>query len=145
MPARLTRKAMRFIDEHANSIIFTLFGVMLVVAVFAAIGWHNARRAQERLTAVEAIVEAERLGKRIADVSTCFNQSRSRPRLIVILRGIQTELEPDPRQALGELIDEYEDATPSEDDCVRLARKNGIEPKPYLQNPPSEAAQEEER
>lgn len=144
MPGRLTRKAMALIDEHANSIIFVMFAVMLTVAVFAAIGWHNARNAQRRLNTVETTLEAERLGKRIADVSTCFNQAHSRPRLIVILRGIQTELAPDPRQALGDLIDEYEGSTPTETECARLARRKGIDPMPYLNDPPSEAAPTEE-
>ena len=139
MPRRIHRKATAFIDEHANTILFLLSFLMVITAIFAAIGWNQARTAQRRLTNVEAIQQAELLGKNIADVTTCFNAAKNRPRLIVILRGISVELEPDPRQALGDLIDEYEMTTPATADCVALARKSGVDPKPYLKNPPSDA------
>jgi hypothetical protein len=93
---------------------------------------------------VEAQQAAERLGKAVADVTTCFNAAARRPALEVILRGIAAELEPDPRQALTQYIDEYTKDTPTEVDCIKLARKNGIDPKPYIQNPPSEAGNGEE-
>lgn len=136
MPSRATRKAMDLIDEHANSIIFVMFAVMLVTAIFAAIGWNQARDAQRRLTTIEAERRAERVGKDVADVTTCFNAARNRPRLIIILRGISVELEPDPRQALNELIDQYGSDTPTLARCARLARERGIDPRPYIRNPP---------
>lgn len=142
MTARATRRAVDIIDEHANSIIFVMFAVMLITAVFAAIGWDKARKAEMRVTTVEANLAAEQLGKRIADVSTCFLQAHTRPRLVVILRGISLELENDPRQALLELIDEYEAETPTRKSCAELAREKGINPRPYLRNPPGQPREE---
>lgn len=139
MPKRVARKGLLFVDEHANLIISVMFFAMLVVAIFAAVGWNNAHQAQERLNTVEANQQAEKLGKQIADVATCFNQAKNRPRLIVILRGISVNLRMEPRRALLDLINEYEARTAKVSDCVALARKNGINPKPYLKNPPSEA------
>jgi len=145
MPKRLVRAPLNWLDRHANVVLFGLSVLMVLAAIFAAIGWNKARDAQRRLTTVESSLAAEKLGKQIADVTTCFNQAKSRPRLIVILRGISVELEPDPRQALNNLIDDYERGTPSVVECVVLARKNGIDPKPYLNNPPSEAGNGENR
>lgn len=139
MPKRLIRKALLVVDKHANMIIFLLAFGMLLVAVFAAVGWHNARNAQTRLTTVEEKQQAEELGKNIADVTSCFNRAKSRPGLVVILRGIAVKLDPNPRAATLKLIDSYEQNTPTVDDCVRLARKRNIDPKPYLRNPPSQA------
>lgn len=136
---RPTIWASRQIDRHANSILFVLLALAVIAGVWAALGWNKARDAQRRLTSVEAAQQTELTGKKIADVATCFNQAKNRPRLVVILRGIAVELEPDPRQALNELIDDYEHSTATEADCVALARKNGIDPKPYLKHPPSEA------
>jgi hypothetical protein len=130
---------MDLIDEHANSILFVMFVVMMIAATFAAIGWNKARDAQRRLTSVEAVQRQEELGKRVADVTTCFNQAYGRPRLIVILRGIAVELEPDPRAAIQEIIDEYESTTPTEAACVKLARRHRINPGPYLKHPPARA------
>lgn len=139
MSRRVLRGLMVKVGEHANPLLLLLLVVTIGVSIFAAAGWNKARDAQRRVNTVEAEQQAERLGKQIADVTTCFNQAKGRPRLIVILRGIAIELESDPRQALNELIDEYDAATPSQIDCIKLARKNGIDPKPYLKNPPSEA------
>jgi hypothetical protein len=145
MPKRLVRRPLNFVDRNANAILFGLSVLMVFTAIFAAIGWDKARNSQRRLTSVETTIAAERLGKQIADVTTCFNASRNRPRLILILRGISVELEPDPRQALNSLIDDYESSTPSTGDCIELARKNGIDPRPYLKNPPSDAGNGESR
>lgn len=139
MPARITRRAMLVIDEHANTIIFLMFAVMLVTAIFAAIGWNKARGAERRVTVIEAERAAEAVGKNIADVTTCFNAARNRPRLILILRGIAVELEPDPRAAIQDFIDEYGSDTPTIASCSKLATDRGIDPRPYVQNPPSSA------
>lgn len=136
---RAIRKSLSLIGKHDSAILFVLLIVTLFLSVFAAVGWVKARDAQHRLNTVEATQKAELLGKHIADVTTCFNASKNRPRLITILRGIAVELEPDPRQQLYELLDEYEATTPTVVDCVALARKYGIDPKPYVQNPPSAA------
>jgi hypothetical protein len=116
----------------------------VIALIVAVLGWNKAAEAQRRVTTVEAQQAAERLGKAVADVTTCFNAAARRPALEVILRGIAAELEPDPRQALTQYIDEYTKDTPTEVDCIKLARKNGIDPKPYIQNPPSEAGNGEE-
>jgi len=131
--------ASRQIDHHANTILFVLLVVSLIAAIWAALGWNKARDAQRRLTSVEATQKAEVLGKQIADVTTCFNQARNRPRLTIILRGIAVELEPLPQEQLQKLLDDYSRDTPARADCVVLARKYGIDPKPYVQNPPTEA------
>jgi len=135
MPRRIVQK----VGEYHAPILLLLLAATVVISIFSAIGWSRAKDAQKRLTSVEETQRAEALGKKIADVTTCFNQSKNRPKLIVILQGIAVELEPDPRQALNDLISEYEAGTPSPADCIALARKNGIDPKPYLKNPPSEA------
>jgi lipopolysaccharide biosynthesis regulator YciM len=120
-------------------LLLLLLATTVIISIFAAVGWNKARDTQRRLTTVEAEQNAERLGKQIADVTTCFNQAKNRPRLTLILRGIAVELEADPRQALNELIDDYEASTPATTDCIALARKNHIDPGPYLKHPPSEA------
>ena len=129
----------RQIDRHANLVIFVLLVVSLVATVWAMLGWSAARNAQHRLGTVEARNQAEDLGKQVADVTTCFNQARNRPRLVIILRGISVELEPLPRDQLQSLIDEYSKDTPTVVQCVALARKYKIDPEPYLKNPPSQA------
>lgn len=134
MPDRVLRNTLRFIDRWHSPILLMLGVALIIALIFAISGYTKAESAHEALA-------AERLGKHIADVTTCFNQAQSRPRLILILRGIQAEVEPDPRQALAELIDEYERSTPSRADCSRLARELGIDPAPYLRNPPSQATQ----
>lgn len=139
MPERLARRWVSFAGRHDELIILALCVALVVALIFAVLGWNKATDAQRRVTSVETQLETERIGKAIADVTTCFNQARVRPRLIKILRGIQVELEPDPRQALGDLIDEYDSDTPSTADCVILARKRGVDPRPYVQNPPSQA------
>lgn len=136
---RIVRPWLEFVGKHDTVILFLLLVVTVFLAVFAAIGWNKARNAQRRLTTVEATQAAEVLGKKIADTTSCFNRAYGRPGLIIVLRGIAVKLDPDPRQAVLELIDRYERDTPSVGDCVTLARKNGIDPKPYLRNPPSEA------
>lgn len=145
MPKRLLRQTLTFVDEHANVILFLLSCAMVLTAIFAAIGWDHARNAQRRLTTVETKQRDEEIGKKIADVTSCFTRAKGRPQLILILRGIAVKLDPDPRHAVLELIDTYEHQTPSVADCVVLARKNGIDPKPYLKNPPSEAGNGEAR
>lgn len=145
MPDRVVRKGVDFIDKHATLLIFIMLVTMLLTAIFASVGWNQARQAQNRLNSVEETQRAEKLGKQIADVTTCFNRARNTPRFIVILRGLALELEPDPRQAVNELISEYEQDVPSKADCVALAKKNGIDPRPYLKNPPSEAGNNQGR
>lgn len=132
MPRRLIARWNEFSGVHASIIILLLAVALVIALVFAVSGFTKAR-------GVESQLETERIGKQIADVATCFSSSRTRPRLVVILRGIQTELEPDPRQALGELISEYEKDTPTTQDCVDVAEGFGIDPSPYLRNPPTEA------
>jgi len=142
---RPTVWVIRQIDRHANAIIFLLLVVSLLATVWAMLGWSAARNAQHRLTSVEARNQAEDLGKQVADVTTCFNQAKNRPRLVIILRGISVELEPLPRDQLQSLIDDYSKDTPTVVRCVALARKYKIDPEPYLKNPPSEAGNGESK
>jgi hypothetical protein len=136
------QRATAILDKHGEAILLLLMAALVIALIFAVLGWNKATDAQKRVTTVEAQQEAERLGKNVADVTTCFNAAKRRPGLIVILRGIAVELEPDPRQALNELIDAYGKDTPTTADCVVLARKRGIDPAPYINNPPSEAGKE---
>ena len=145
MTRRLVRRALNFQGRHAQAISLVLSFALCVALIVAVLGWRSARDAQRRLTSVELQLTTEKIGKDIADVTTCFNAAKRRPGLIVILQGIAVELEPDPRQALNELIDQYGQDTPTVPDCVALARKRGIDPKPYVDNPPSEAGEKEPR
>lgn len=136
MPDRLVRHAFGWIDRHAELAIFVMFVVMLLAAIFAAIGWNKARGAERRITVIEAQRAAELAGKNIADVATCFNTARNRPRLIVVLRGLAADSSSgDTRRALQEIITEYGMGTPTLDKCEKLAIERGVDPEPYLKNP----------
>jgi hypothetical protein len=128
---------MQWVGKHAVGIMLLLMFVALAALLVAVQGWRTATSTREQL-------QAEKLGKVIADVTSCFNAADRRPQLELILRGIAAEIEPDPRQALTTYIDDYTRNTPDRQDCVALAEKNGIDPKPYLKNPPSEAGKQQE-
>ena len=138
MPERVYRKAEHYVEDHPFEVIMLLLVALVVALIFAISGYTKARN-------VENTLQAERLGKAIADVTTCFNSAERRPQLEVILRGIASELQPDPRAALNGYIDDYTKNTPTRDDCVELAESHGIDPQPYLNNPPSEAGKQEDR
>jgi len=139
------QRFLSWMGKHDEAIMLTLTAALVIALIFAVLGWNKAVNAQERVTSVETQLATEKLGKAIADVTTCFNQAMNRPRLLTILRGISVELEPDPRQQLSGLIDDYERDTPTNVDCIKLSRKTGIDPKPYINNPPSEAGNKEGR
>lgn len=135
---RAARRMMVWMDKHARGIMLGLMFVALISLLVAVSGWRKATDAQQKL-------EAERVGKAIADITSCFNAADRRPQLELILRGIAAELEPDPRQALTTYIDQYTKNTPTRADCVALAVKHHIDPGPYIKNPPSEAGNGEAR
>jgi len=140
MPQRVLRRALEFQGRHAKAISLLLSVALSIALLFAFLGWRTAVNAQDRVNILEARAVAEDVGKGIADVTTCFNAAQRRPGLLTILRGIAVELDPDPRQAMNELIDRYGRDTPTEQDCIALARERDIDPAPYIKNPPSEAA-----
>lgn len=132
MPARVTRHAMNFIDEHANTIIFLMFVVMLLTAIFASIGWNQARNAQQRVNVIELDRAAERKAADIQRVSTCFTTARNRPRVIQILEGLAASLDDRvTRSALDDQIEAYDESTPTRTGCLALAAELGIDPKPF--------------
>ena len=144
MHKQLARRWAEFASRNAALMLFLMSAALVIALIVAVLGWNKAVEAQRRVTTVEAQQAAERLGKAVADVTTCFNAAARRPALVQILRGIAVELEPDPRQALNGFIDDYDRDTPTEVDCIKLARQKGIDPRPYIQNPPSEAGNGEE-
>ena len=143
MPDRIVRRYLEWSGDHDEIIKGVLLVALLLMTMVAFLGWNSARNAQQRVTSVETQLAAEQVGKAIADVTTCFNSADRRPQLETILRGIASELQPDPRAALNGYIDQYTKNTPTREDCVKLAEKNGLDPQPYLNNPPSEAGNQE--
>jgi hypothetical protein len=141
MPDRVVRKTLELIGKHTSLVVFVLTVTMLIAAIFAALGWNEAREAQRRLTSVEQQQRDEATGKDIADVTTCFNQSYTTPTLIVILRGIAVKLDSDPRDATLALIDQMDNDSPTLQDCRMLARRLGIDPSPYIRNPSARAGE----
>lgn len=140
MSRRLARRALAFQGRHTQAIV-TLLSVALVIAlVVAVLGWNEARQAQKRVTSVETQLETERIGKNIADVTTCFNRAYGRPALVTIFRVIAgVAADTTDRAVISEAIADYNRDTPTEMDCVRLARERGIDPKPYIKDPPLKA------
>ena len=130
------RVAYNWIGRHSNIIITGLLLVAFGLAIFAGDGYRRARDAQRRVNAIELERAQEEIGKRVADVATCFNRARSRPQLILVLRGIAGQLQDgDARRAALAVVMEYENDTPSRADCIALAKKQGVDPDPYLDEP----------
>jgi len=103
-------------------------------------------RAQQRVTAVEVQLEAERVGKNIADVTTCYNRAYGRPALSVVLGVIAgVAADADSRAIIMESINRYNRDTPTLAACERLAMERDIDPTPYIRNPPSKAGNEEDK
>jgi len=130
------RRAQEWVGRHRDLIITTLLIVAFGLAIFAGDGYRRARNAQQRVNAIELERAQEAIGKRVADVATCFNRARSRPQLILVLRGIAGGLsDGDARRAALQIVMEYESSTPGRADCIALARKLDVDPSPYLEDP----------
>ena len=66
---------------------------------------------------------------RTSEVATCYAQARGRPSLIVIFRvlaGVATDSTD--RDVITALVDTYESATPTLNECDKLARTRGLDP-----------------
>ena len=137
MPKRAVRQWFLLVDRYHKPLMFLMMLALIFALIVAVLGWNTARNVENQL-------QAERIGKAIADVTTCFNSADRRPQLETILRGIASELQPDPRAALNGYIDNYTANTPSRDDCAKLAESMSIDPAPYLSDPPSEAGNGQE-
>lgn len=145
MPRTLER-LLAFQERHAQKILFVLAVALCVALVIAVLGWNEARQAQQRVTSVETQLETQRIGKNIADVTTCFNRAYGRPALSTVLRTIAgVAASSDDRAIINGAIRAYNEDTPSVVDCTVLARQRGIDPKPYIKDPPTEAGNDQGR
>ena len=130
------RRAQEWVGRHRDLIITILLMVAFGLAVFAGDGYRRARNAQQRVNAIELERAQEAIGKRVADVATCFNRARARPQLTLVLRGIASQFQDgDQRRAALQLVMDYEAETPGRADCIALARKLDVDPAPYLEDP----------
>lgn len=130
------RRAIDWIGYHSKGILTGLLLLSVALAIFAGDGYRRAADAQRRVNAIELERQQEEVGKRVADVATCFNRARARPQLTLVLRGIAGQFEDgDQRRAALQLVTDYEADTPGRADCIALAKKLGVDPGPYLENP----------
>lgn len=107
--------------------------VTVTLSVIVIVLYGQLNGAERRIAGLEA-------AGRVAEVATCYVQARGRPPLIVILRGIAIKLDPDPRDATNDLVDELEAETPTIKECDMLARKRGLNPKDF---PPPQITNQE--
>jgi uncharacterized membrane protein len=129
-----------FASRNASLLLFLMSGILVVALVVAVLGWNKAKTAQQRVTAVEVQLEAERVGKNIADVTTCFNRAYGRPALSAVLRTIAgVTIDSTDRTIINRAIEKYNRDTPTVDACRALAVERNIDPTPYINNPPTEA------
>ena len=133
MARRIVQRWFSFADRHYR-ILFLVMAVALVIAlIFAVSGFNKARSVEQDLA-------AERVGKAIADVTTCFNRANARPQLVRVLRALANAVDDQAdRLDVHDFVDQYEEQTPTRDECAATAAEMGIDPAPYLENPPSEA------
>lgn len=99
----------------------------IVVGFLSVVGFvlrGQVNDARTRLAAIET-------GTKIGQIATCYASARARPNLIIILRGIASKLDPDPRDATNDLVDQYEANTPTTDECNRRARAAGLDPRDF--------------
>lgn len=147
MPKRLVTVPMRlwngFVTRHPQAVISALSFALLIALGVAVSGWTAARNAEQRVTRVEILrqadLAAQEQGQKIAQVATCFNAAKSRPLLTTILRALAArEFDPAVRAAFDTLINQYENSsvpgvkgTPTHEKCHALAARLGIDPTPY--------------
>ena len=130
------RRIIDWVGKRANILITGLLLLSLGLAIVAISGYSKAANAQDRLNVLAVERAQEEVGKRVADVATCFNRARSRPQLILVLRGIAGQLaDGDARRAALSVVTAYENDTPSRADCIALAKKLEVDAKPYLEQP----------
>lgn len=136
MPRRVVARYVSWIDKNHRLVLSGLLVVMLILAGLATDGYVKARDAQRRVNTIEFERSQEAIGKRVADVATCFNRARARPQLTIVLRAIAGGLaDGEARRAAQTVVNDYERSTPGRADCIALAKKLGVDPSPYLENP----------
>lgn len=101
----------------------------LIVVVLSIIGFS----LRQKVTNLERDARAEKLATSTAEVATCYAAARGRPRLIIILRLLQTTAERDvvAQAAIRETIDEYQMATPTVLECDKRAIEAGFRPEDF--------------
>jgi len=130
------RRVVSWVGRRANVIITGLLLLSLGLAIVAISGWVKADAAQRKINLIEFQRQQEAIGKRVADVATCFNRARSRPQLVIVLRGIAAQLpDGDSRRAAQQVVMDYEKQTPGRADCIALAKKLDVDWKPYVEEP----------
>lgn len=147
MPDRLVRiparKLMAFVSGHEQLVVAILMFALVIALGIAVAGWAAARNAEQRITKIELDRIADKAvaeqGKKISQVTTCFNAAKQRPLLTTVLRALSgAEHDPAARSAFDQLILEYETAptpgingTPTDESCTALAKRLGVNPNPY--------------
>jgi uncharacterized protein HemX len=133
MPYRAYRRAEDYVGRHSSQVILLLLVALVIALIFAVSGYNKARNVEQDL-------QAEKLGKAIADVTTCFNRANARPQLVRVLRALANAVDDQAdRLDVHDFVDQYEEETPTREECAATAVEMGIDPAPYLENPPSEA------
>lgn len=140
IPARLWSN---YVTRHPQ-VVITLLSFALLIALGVAIGgWVAARNAEQRVSKIEieraTEIAVNEQGKKISQVTTCFNSAVNRPLLTTILRALASrENDPVVREAFDQLISDYESTStpnikgpPTEAKCHALAKRLGINPAPY--------------
>ena len=135
MPKRLLTRALSWAGRWAAPIILFLLCLSTVMTVIAASGYTKARDAQRRVNLVEFERAAERQAADVDRVATCFRTAQIRPQLVEILEAIANQQEFAAKEAIGTLIDSYNETTPTEAKCLEIAHAVKVDPSIYL-NPP---------
>ena len=105
-----------------------LTALAITVVVLAVIGYSLRRDVSELRTA-----------ERVSEVATCYAQARGRPALIVILELLAGIADAQERNIINSYIEDYDDRTPTVDQCDRLAIMRGLSPEnfPPVRVPPT--------
>jgi hypothetical protein len=84
-------------------------------------------------------VSGLRAAGRSAEVGTCYAQARGRPALITILRVIAGAAGDGERVIITRFIDQYEENTPTVEECDMLALERGLRPEDFPAPDPPES------
>lgn len=135
MPKRLVVRPLKWAGRYAAPIILLLLVLSTVMTIVAASGYTKARDAQRRVNRVELARLTEKKAADVDRVATCFRTVQVRPQIIEIFTAIANQQEFGAKEAITELIMEYDRTTPTEAKCIEIANSLGIDPSLYL-NPP---------
>ena len=76
-------------------------------------------------------VESLRSAEKVSEVATCYAQARGRPALIVILELLAGIADAQERNIINSYIEDYDDRTPTVEQCDRLAIMRGLSPENF--------------